>query len=460
MLLSRGSAPDGESTTPRERLLRGLREQAGFSLVEAVVASLVLIIGIGAAITVFVSSGHAGATAERHQAAVALAQEELERIRSLPYEEIGLASTAYPGELDGELPDPASRVQANNYLPLNADEERLPVERLVVSEPGRSYTLAPYETREMESRSGTETAHIYRFVTWRDEECPLLTLGDLDLASVGDTVTQLVNGLNVEVAGAGLVGTAESSRNTLINLGGITNPVLGQVNELLALLNELLEPATRLINEVVAPAQERLIASLSRLTGLDLTLDLCDLDLSTLQRLRTVRGALEGIQEPLQLLSAGETNQARGEIIEATDAAVAAAERQVYCHQRPWNLGCLVSALFRGLIDRLVGVVDRVAGLLIGTGAAGDGLIEKVEQVPPDIGAALTEASGGAISDLTQLSQFIDETLTGLDVAGTDENTKRVVIAVVLEHGGPAGPRQPIWISTVVTDPYAGLLQG
>lgn len=439
--------------------MASLRDERGFGLVEAAVASLVLIIGIGAAITVFVSSGHAGATAERHQAAVALAQEELERVRSLPYEEIGLTSLDYPGELEGELPNPAARVQGTGYLPLNADEQRLPAERLVVSEPGRDFSMLPYETREMESRSGTETAHIYRFVTWRDEECPLLNLRDLDLVSISGTITNLLNTLNLQLAGTGLVGTAQNSQATLLNLGGITNPVLSEVNQLLELLDELLTPATRLLNDVVAPAQEHLVASLSRLTGLDLSLDLCDLDLTSLQRLKTVQGALEAIESPLESLTTGETNQASAEIVDATDAAVKAAERQAYCHAHPLQIGCLISSLFRGLVDTLVGVVDSLGGLLGGTGGNA-GLVEKVEQVPPDIGGALSEASGGAINDLGQLPGFIDETLAGLNVAGTDENTKRVVIAVVLQHGGPSGPRQPIWISTVVTDPYAGLLQG
>lgn len=436
-----------------------LRAESGFGLVEAAVASLVLIIGIGAAIAVFVSSGHAGSTAERHQAAVAMAQEELERVRAMPYEEIGLASLDYPPGLGDELPNPALRVQGTTYQPLNADQVRLPPERLVVSEPGRVFSLAPYETRELESRSGTEIAHVYRFVTWRDEECPLLELRDLDLASIGGLVAELLNTLNLQLAGTGLVGTAENSRSTLLNINGIKDPVLSEVNELTALLDELLEPANRLLAEVVAPGQERLIGSLSQLTGLDLGLDFCDLDLATLQRLKTVQGALEAIEDPLKSLTAGETSQAREEVLAATDAAVRAADRQLYCLGRPFELGCLLSNLFQTLVDTLVGVVDTLGNLL--TGAGGDeGVIEKVEQIPPDIGAALSETSGGAITDLYGLSDFIDQTLAGLNVAGTDENTKRVTVAVVLQHGGPAGPRQPIWISTVVADPYAGLLQG
>lgn len=435
------------------------RDETGIGLVEAMVAALVLIVGIGAAITVFVSSGHAGATAERHQAAVALAQEELERIRSLPYGEIGLASLAYPPSdgLGGELPNPADRVQGPNYVPANASDERLPAERLVASDAGRTFSLAPYETREMESRSGVETAHIFRFVTWRDEECRLLDLQDLNLSlsRLGGTVTSLLRNLEVGLAGQGLIATAESSQATLLGLDGLTNPVLSKVDELLALIDELLEPARRLVNEVLVPALGPLESSLAQLTG---QLDLCDIDLSALQRLETVNAALEALQAPLQQLTGSELAQAREEIEEATDAAVEAAERQAFCRSRPLHLNCLVGGLLGTLISTLSNLVDGVKAILIGN----HGVIDKIDTVPPDVNGAIEQATrqqnaDRVLTDIGQIPQLLNSILAGLGNDG-DENSKRVVVAVVLEHGGPAGPRQPIWMSTVVTDPDTGLL--
>lgn len=442
------------------------RDESGFGLVEALVASLVLIVGIGAAITVFVSSGHAGATAERHQAAVALAQEELERIRSMSYEEIGLASLTYPPEgLGGELPNPANRVHGPHYVPHNATGSggRLPAERLVVSDAERSFSLAPYETREMESRSGVETAHIYRFVTWRDEECPLLTLSDLDLnlVSLGQTVSGLVNSLTLNLGGSGLLGQAQSSKNHAAALNPVTASVAAQVNKLLALLDQLIGPVNQLVNQVLAPVSDQLVNSLSRLTGLDLTLDLCDLDLSSVSRLRTIQNALDGLQEPLSTLTSQQAQESRQAILDATNAATQATNEDRRCESLPpvaRGICRAVNGLLQGLLNSVTGLVNGLNNLLLGQ-AGQPGLIDRTEAMPPDIEAALVESTEGAIEDLSQLPIFIDETLDGLGVNGTDENTKRVVIAVVLQHGGPAGPRQPIWMSTVVTDPYAGLVQ-
>lgn len=446
----------------RSRSFASLRADAGFGLVEGLVASLVLVIGIGAAITVFVSSGHAGATAERHQAAVALAQEELERIRSLPYTEIGLSTLNYPpGGLGGELPDPAARVHDLHYFPANysGPDGRLPAERLVVGEAGTSYALPGYEAREMESRSGVETAHIYRFITWRDEECPLLALADLDLdlASLGARVTGLLNSLTVSfgAGSGGLLNEAGSSRDTLAALNPVTGSVINQVNRLLATLDQLVTPLNELVNETLAPVTDRLLASLSQLTRLDLTLDVCDMDLSAVSRLSTIKYALAGLEQPLSALTAQQAHQSRQAIQRATDHAVRITERDRACAASSL---CWILNGLQGLLNSLTGFVNGVVEQLLGTEGQ-PGVAEQVEAVPPDIEEALSQTTDGLITDIGRLPDFIDDTLSGLGDGGTDENTKRVVVAVVLQHGGPAGPRQPIWVSTVVTDPYAGLLQ-
>lgn len=445
---------------------RRLEGEGGFGLVEALVASLILIVGIGATVTVFVSSGHAGATAERHQSAVALAQEEIERIRSMPYDEIGLATLSYPaGELGADLPNPGSRVAAGFYTPAHAAEagQRLPAERLVVSDAGRSYGLAPYETVSLESRSGTETAHIFRFVTWRDEECPLLTLSDFDLslADLGATVSALVQNLTLQLGNSGLVGTAQGARGTLAGLQPVTGSLASNVDELLAALDHAVGPVNRLANEVLAPVAGQLVASLSALTGLDLSLDICDIDLSSVQRLRTIESALGALEQPLGTITTAQAQEARSAIASATQKAADATAEDRRCEGLIWplNVTCrAIGSFLRGLINSLTGLVDGVTGLLLGTDMA-PGMADLADQMPPDLNTALADGTAGAITDIASLPGFIDQTVAGLGQAGTDENTKRVVVAVVLQHGGPAGPRQPIWMSTVVTDPAAGLLQ-
>ena len=83
----------GERISPR-RLSRRVRARAGgedgFTIVEVLVASIVLTVGIVALFSNFSASQKLGSSAEAHQLGVALAEGELERIRGLKWGEIGM----------------------------------------------------------------------------------------------------------------------------------------------------------------------------------------------------------------------------------------------------------------------------------------------------------------------------------------------------------------------------------
>lgn len=94
------------SLTSRLALLRAriAHEQAGFTLVELLSAVLVVSIGVIALITTFDTSRRLVSFSEAKETAVHLAEQELERLQGLPYEQLAL--TAQPG--DGCTPSPCT----------------------------------------------------------------------------------------------------------------------------------------------------------------------------------------------------------------------------------------------------------------------------------------------------------------------------------------------------------------
>lgn len=86
-------------STARARLLA--RASAGFTIIEVLVATLILTIGIVALITSFTSSQKIGSSAEAHQTAVALAESELERLHGLEWKYLGLSTAEVPTRATG-----------------------------------------------------------------------------------------------------------------------------------------------------------------------------------------------------------------------------------------------------------------------------------------------------------------------------------------------------------------------
>jgi len=87
----------------RRRFARLRAEQDGFGLVELMVAVLVLTVGIAALVGSFDSSRNLVAVAERESAAVHQAEQELERLQALPYDQIAQPSLS-PSSTDPEMP--------------------------------------------------------------------------------------------------------------------------------------------------------------------------------------------------------------------------------------------------------------------------------------------------------------------------------------------------------------------
>lgn len=144
--------------------------ESGLTIIEVVVASIVLVLGAGAAFGVLGAATKNAQRAKATQVALDLAQEELERLHALPYENLAIA--AQPSAASDPL-DPSSRVQGSEFA-----LTRSPVgdyHPLVIDEAGFS-PESEFETGDGEA--GGITGTVYRYVVWRDDptcpeaECP------------------------------------------------------------------------------------------------------------------------------------------------------------------------------------------------------------------------------------------------------------------------------------------------
>lgn len=146
---------------------RDLRAEHGFTLIEVLAAVALISIGVAATLRIFGASGRTVLRAERVDVATQRAQAELDRMRTLPYTRLAL-TTPPPSSSDPQ--DPGSRVEGTS-LRIRPDL----TEPFVMS-PGAG-DFAGVDPAPQDFAVGlagaTITGHIYRYVTWRDEACPL-----------------------------------------------------------------------------------------------------------------------------------------------------------------------------------------------------------------------------------------------------------------------------------------------
>jgi prepilin-type N-terminal cleavage/methylation domain-containing protein len=154
-----------------------MRRQHGFTLIELLVAMFILLTGIVAAVGVFASSKDATVVSQRHEVAVHQAQREMEQLRALSYSEIGLDSTPATST---DPKNPGNRVLSGGQFrvktnpapcggggqpPCNLDED------LDVDTSNGEVKTGP-EDFTVGTGGAAVTGKMYRYVTWRDENCP------------------------------------------------------------------------------------------------------------------------------------------------------------------------------------------------------------------------------------------------------------------------------------------------
>jgi type II secretory pathway pseudopilin PulG len=154
--------------------MRRLREERGVTMVEVVVAMLVLVIGAGAVFSLIGGASRASYRSEQSQAVSDLLQQELEKLKSQSF--ASLAMTATPAT-SSNTASPANRISGPNYALSRAKTQYAP---LVINGgslvgggtvaggtiPASPVTISPGTGSDV---SGT----LYRYVVWlNDPSCP------------------------------------------------------------------------------------------------------------------------------------------------------------------------------------------------------------------------------------------------------------------------------------------------
>jgi hypothetical protein len=263
---------------------------------------------------------------------------------------------------------------------------------------------------------------------------------------------------------AGLIGSgglAATMRDLLANLGGTNGSLQALINSidlagtnlngLKSLLGSLIGVLTGTVNgilnyaTVLDPIVDGVLASLQPLVGataltgvLDrvanlAALDLCDMDLSAIKKLNTLKGLLGDLQPTLAGLNSG----LPGVISEFNKAGSASCGAL-------GALGCILNGILGPILNPVLSTLNALV-------PGSSGLQAILNRLRPG------GTSYQTLQDLTGLAATLGSALDGL-TRDTDKNTKRVQVAVILDPAGPVGPEEPIWMSTIVTDPKSGLL--
>ena len=143
------------------------RNDAGFTLIEVLIAVTVLSFGVAATIRAFGAAGRTTLSSQAQQVAVQQAQAELERIAVLPYGELALTETPLSS---GDPHNPGYKVSGSSFTVRSGLSEALV---LTAGEGAAPRVVPGPETFAVGTGGGTITGKVYRYVSWRDESCPL-----------------------------------------------------------------------------------------------------------------------------------------------------------------------------------------------------------------------------------------------------------------------------------------------
>jgi Tfp pilus assembly protein PilV len=138
----------------------------GFTMVEVLIAAVILVVGIFAVIAAFDAVRRLGSNNESQTVRAQVAEKDLQQIISQGYDAIGLSST----------PTHSTDPSNPNYYVITGTPPKFQwdltnptrVENLCTASTGCTGSIAPGPTAWS---SGGESGNIYRYVTWVDDAC-------------------------------------------------------------------------------------------------------------------------------------------------------------------------------------------------------------------------------------------------------------------------------------------------
>ena len=166
-----------------KRVVERLHDEAGFGIVETLVAIIILVIALLAVLQLFDASTRTTFRAEQSQVANDVAQREMEKIRALDYNQI--AMTSLPTFVDDDN-DPRQRVNGTRF---DASDNGALFEMVHNGGPldgGGTVQNGAIASGPEDFTSGDISGKIFRFVVWRnDATCsPTVCAGSQDLKRV------------------------------------------------------------------------------------------------------------------------------------------------------------------------------------------------------------------------------------------------------------------------------------
>ena len=141
-------------------------DERGFTLVELLIAMSLTAVGVAATLGVFGAAGRTTVISQNTEVGAQQAQAELDRLSKLKYGELALTSTPVTS---ANVKNPNYRVSGSNFNVRTGLTEAL----VTTAGDGATAKVDPGPTTFAVGQNGsTITGKIYRYVTWRDENCP------------------------------------------------------------------------------------------------------------------------------------------------------------------------------------------------------------------------------------------------------------------------------------------------
>ena len=432
----------------RSCLRRGAPD-AGFTLIEVLVAIFVLVVGALSLVGLFVSAGKGSETSQRQDLAAQLATSALESMRMYPY-----AALHLNGPVSNPLPD-GRYLSAAQFQAISSpstvdtiDSTTLPA---CTSSTTYSTTCSPFDPKDTLTYAG-RTYTIYRVISYDKQSCALASLAPSAVSTLSSaigtlytnvsTAETLLNALNGSTSGSitaavnnllGLVTGLIGSSQLKNDLGTLSATLSASGSGLQKALSTVYADLTNLQSEGYASASGLSATAVTKLNALDLCSLIDTVGGTTKDLIPNVSG-LTGLAGTLGTTSTGGSINA---MLAAAVGDVGTTGVAGYTVLTPTTTVTNMDTTVNALNSSFSASVSA-SGSIGSTGASG---------------------AVGVTTSLGNLTNLLDCITSANPTCITTPHVKRISVAVVLaSNRAGVGVQKAVWMSSAVADPADGLL--